>query len=135
MAHIKIIRKTFTPKSTMGELFINGDFHCFTLEDATRPEKIPNETCIAPGTYKAIINYSRRFQEFMLLLLNVPNFEGIRIHRGNTPKDTGGCILLGKTQGVDAVWDSTIAYKEMMTKIQYDTEWVVEIISEQKENN
>lgn len=81
---------------TIGKLYIDGEYFCDTLEDLPRDKKIMNETCIPTGTYKVILNESNRFKRIMPLLLNVPNFEGIRIHAGNTAANTSGCILVGK---------------------------------------
>lgn len=71
---LKLIREVFTEESTIGKLFINGQFHCFTLEDKVRPEKIKSITAIPAGRYEIAITFSNRFQEMMPLLLNVPNY-------------------------------------------------------------
>src|SRR2546423_440555 len=92
---LQLKRKTFTDKSTIGELAVNGVFECFTLEDVVRPEKIKRETAIPAGRYEIAITFSDKFQKFLPLLLNVPNYEGVRIHSGNRPEDTEGCILVG----------------------------------------
>ena len=82
---------------TCGKLSIDGEFFCYTLEDAGRMVKIYGETCIPTGTYKVTIDYSNRFKQDMPHVLDVVGFAGIRIHSGNTDKDTEGCILLGLT--------------------------------------
>lgn len=81
---------------TIGKMFIDGECVAHTLEDAERPEKIPDVTAIPQGEYQVIINYSQRFKRQMPLLVNVPNFEGVRIHAGNTAANTSGCILVGR---------------------------------------
>lgn len=70
-------------------------FFCNTLEDPVRPQKIKGDTAIPEGSYPIAITYSPKFKRYMPEVLNVPNFEGIRIHSGNTKKDTSGCILVG----------------------------------------
>ena len=88
-------RKHGTKCYTDGTLSIDGVFFCDTVEDQERPVKIAGQTAIPVGTYKVIINQSARFKKMMPLLLNVQSFEGVRIHAGNTAKDTEGCILVG----------------------------------------
>ena len=92
---LKVIRKEFTDSSTIGEMWIDNTFFCYTLEDVKREVKIYGETCIPYGRYKVIVNMSNRFKVMMPLLLDVPQFEGIRIHKGNKAIDTHGCILVG----------------------------------------
>ena len=107
-----------TEKSTIGELSIDGKFQCYTLEDIEREVKIKSETAISKGTYKVIINKSNRFKRLLPLLLNVPNFEGIRIHSGNTNHDTEGCILVGTTRTKDFIGNSKIAYNKFFDKLK-----------------
>lgn len=108
-------RKWFSPESSIGELSIEGlAFKCFTLEDPVREgPKIYGRTAIPAGTYQVIINKSGRFKRFMPLLLNVPGFSGIRIHIGNTARETDGCILVGRTRGLDWIGRSRDAYDEL----------------------
>lgn len=115
---LKVIRETFTDESTIGRLFIDGVFHCFTLEDKVRDVKIKSITAIPKGRYELVINYSNRFKQLMPLLLNVPNFEGVRIHWGNYSSDSDGCILLGTTKSVNMVGNSRLAYSKLITLLQ-----------------
>lgn len=89
---------------TAGELYIDGELFCQTLEDEEREEKIYSQTAIPMGKYEVIINYSPRFMKDLPLLINVPNFIGVRIHSGNTAKDTEGCILLGSDSNNKDAW-------------------------------
>ena len=91
-------RIALKPDYTIGRLYIDGQYFCDTLEDAVREEKIVGKTAILAGTYQVIVNRSPKFKRDLPLLLGVPNFEGIRIHRGNTAKDTSGCILVGENK-------------------------------------
>jgi len=113
---VKRLHKTDT--STIGELLIDGIFECYTLEDIERPIKIKAETAIPKGTYKVIINQSNRFKRLMPLLLNVPNFEGVRIHAGNTNHDTEGCILVGQSRNKNYIGQSRKAYEKLFKKMQ-----------------
>lgn len=95
-------RKMFNHEATIGELEVNGKFFCYTLEDTDRKleeggEKIYAKTAIPRGLYQVIVNYSNRFKRELPLLLNVPQYEGVRIHPGNAPENTEGCVLVGST--------------------------------------
>jgi hypothetical protein len=107
-----------TDKSTIGELKVNNTFECYTLEDVEREEKVYGETAIPKGRYEIVISYSNRFKKFMPLLLNVPKFEGIRIHAGNTAKNTLGCILVGKSRGENQISNSRLAYESLFVKLK-----------------
>ena len=91
---IEVIRTTCGAHCTLGKMYIDGVDMCYTLEDVVREEKVYGETAIPAGRYRVDVTYSNRFQCDMPLVLDVPNFEGIRIHPGNTDKDTHGCILV-----------------------------------------
>ena len=93
---ITLKRVTFSPKFTIGRLEI-GTTTIWTLEDPVRKgPKVYGQTAIPAGRYDVIWNVSNRFRKLMPILLNVPGFEGIRIHTGNTVDHTEGCILLGQ---------------------------------------
>lgn len=89
------------PHSTTGDLLVNGDFQCHTLEDTVRDiaedgtGKIFGETAIPAGRYKVAWTLSPRLGHFTPRLLDVPHFTGILIHGGNTDANTEGCILVG----------------------------------------
>lgn len=102
----------------IGELLVDGIFECFTLEDPEREVKIKGETAIPKGTYKVIINESNRFKRQLPLLLNVPNFEGVRIHSGNTNHDTEGCILVGQSRNKNYIGQSRKAFAKLFKKMQ-----------------
>ena len=115
---LQLIRKVFTDNSTIGELSVDGAFECFTLEDKVRPVKIKGETAIPAGTYEVAVTFSNKFQKLLPLLMDVPNFDGIPIHPGNTPKDTLGYILVGQGKGVDSISSSRLAFAPLFEKIQ-----------------
>ena len=94
--NLKLTRYVFSDKSTIGYLeSSDGEKICDTLEDTVRRdgEKVAGKTAIPKGKYEVVWNMSNRFKREMPLLLNVPNFAGVRIHSGNKPEDTEGCIL------------------------------------------
>lgn len=93
---LTLVREIFEEDRTLGHLYIDGKPFCWTLEDVVRPKgvKIDRKTAIPTGTYKLAVNMSNKFKRLIVQLLNVPMFEGIRIHGGNNPEDTEGCILV-----------------------------------------
>ena len=124
---INIKRKIRTNNSTIGELFVDGVFECYTLEDVERDVKIPAETAIAKGTYKVVVTPSNRFKRDLPLLLKVPNFEGVRIHSGNNNHNTEGCILVGQTKDVDWIGNSRQAFNKLFEKIKSAKKVVLKI--------
>jgi len=113
-----IEREWFTDKSTEGRLMFDGVFFCFTLEDTCRRQKVHGSTAIPSGRYEIVLDYSTRFKKIMPHLLNVPKFEGIRIHSGNTSVDTDGCILVGMKRGLDVIYESRRACELVMNEIE-----------------
>jgi hypothetical protein len=133
---IEIVRKWFTNRSTIGELFGWDVFDnrvkqmCYTLEDEARPSgvKIPAFTCIPEGKYKVKITYSNRFKrdlpiiytheeyngEQLVLVDGKHIWRGVRFHPGNTDADTEGCILPGTSKDKDRVDSSRIAFDEKL---------------------
>jgi hypothetical protein len=128
--NIKIIREIFTKQSTIGSLYIEDKFLCYTLEDFDRgmtkempPSKIEalkvrGKTAIPSGKYKVVLSYSPRFKKNLPLLLNVSGFKGIRIHSGNKPEHTEGCILLGMSYSKNEVKMSRFAMLKFMAKFR-----------------
>lgn len=100
---------------TIGNLYVDGVKFCDTLEDKVRPDgvKVWGETAIPYGVYKCKITYSQRFKRKLPLLLNVPMFEGIRIHPGNTAVDTHGCILVGVNSEKGKITQSKFTFYEL----------------------
>lgn len=115
---IEVNREPTFPGCTIGRMSVNGVFECFTLEDVVRDEKIFGETAIPTGTYEVIVTFSPHFQRDLPLLVGVPNFEGVRIHSGNTAADTEGCILVGSTRSDCSVGASRVAFNSLFEKIK-----------------
>ena len=107
---------------TIGRLYIDEKYFCDTLEDRVRDlskePKIKGQTAIPTGRYRIYLTYSPRFKRILPLLDNVPQFSGVRIHRGNTAKDTEGCILVGYNREVGKVLDSAATEQRLMAILQ-----------------
>jgi hypothetical protein len=124
---ILVQRDIFTTKSTASKVYVNDAFKCYGLEDVDRHledggVKVFGETCIPRGTYPLIIDFSHRFDQLMPHVLEVPGFTGVRIHPGNTAKDTHGCLLVGLTRGEDQVLNSRSAYNTLFRIIEAEME-------------
>lgn len=122
---LKLNRIFKTNTFTIGELYINEKYVTDTLEDRVRPEgeKVYGKTAIPEGMYEVKLTHSPRFKKILPEILNVPNFSGIRIHTGNSSKDTEGCILVGTWDGEKEDWvgNSRIAFDELMALLEEAT--------------
>lgn len=117
--NLLIIRDTFTEESTIGELFLNGERMCDTLENPYINNE-RNISCIPVGKYKVRIRLASESasRDYLHLLVeDVPNRDYILFHRGNTAKDTSGCILVGMGSQQDFVSYSTLAMDLLMKEI------------------
>ncbi|MBR3546369.1 MAG: hypothetical protein IKN86_02275 [Bacteroidaceae bacterium] len=101
-----------------------ADYFCDTLEPPVREVKTKSRGgitqkpfAIPEGRYPVVITYSPKFKKWLPLLLNVPQFSGIRIHAGNTPRDTAGCILVGENKQVGQLLNSTLWLNRLKQKI------------------
>lgn len=118
---IKLVRGKSNAASVEGKLYVDGVFECYTVEDLPRDVKVYGKTAIPKGKYKVVITMSNRFKKRLPLLLNVPGFEGVRIHSGNSSKDTEGCIIVGAVNDRtddDWVGSSKVAMSRLMSKIE-----------------
>lgn len=95
---------------TIGKLYFTAptgqlNFICYTLEDVIRPagQKVYGKTAINAGTYALKITYSNRFKKDMPQIMDVPSFDGVRIHGGNKAEDTLGCVLVGMNAGENRI--------------------------------
>lgn len=126
--HLLLLRDTFTSTTTAGKLFLNGDYFCFTLEDAKRGKgvKIDGMTCIPDGTYLVDVTMSNRFQRLMPMIYNQENgyelikdgisFKGIRLHGGNTHLNSEGCPLIASKRIHDELIQGSME-KELTAKL------------------
>lgn len=125
---------------TIGHLYIDGDYFCDTIEDtdrgmrqqdayaANKRRKVKGETAIPTGRYQVTLGVqSQRFASkqqyafckgFLPRLLNVPFFEGVLIHIGNSERDTEGCILVGENKVKGMVINSTQTFRRLYDRLK-----------------
>ena len=135
MIIFELNRYKYTSDSTIGDLYITKDgkqlYNCKTLEDTVRPAdiKVKGHTAIQEGVYNMVFDYSPTFSRMLLRLLNVPNFEGVRIHIGNFIEDTDGCILVGQYTKNNNVHSSALALEAIDDIIKNETEFIIKIVN------
>jgi len=124
--NLTLNRIRFTDQYTEGILYIDGLYFCDTLEDKTRDKnkdgdlndpgegKVYGETAIPYGEYDVVLSFSPKFNRIMPEVKAVIGFTGIRIHCGNTAKDSSGCILVGEMIDSGRLFNSRITYEKLM---------------------
>ncbi len=110
-----------TKTYTAGRLSIVNElgkaYFCDTLEPSLAPANHMLPRAISPGTYDVAITWSPKFKRWLPILLNVPRREGIRIHAGNNPSDSSGCILVGKALLTGHVYNSRKTLEALMQRL------------------
>ena len=137
---IKVVRQVFTDKSTIGSLYLNDVFFCYTLEDKDRgldqsqslimiqAKKLFGITAIPYGKYPLIVNKSPKFGRLLPRLQGIKGFDGVLIHRGNSAEHSHGCILVGYKKGTDCIMESTKAEADLITILQKESTHTIEIV-------
>ena len=116
---LKVARAIPDQNATPGELYVDEQFECFTLEPSPRNVQFPS---IPADTYEVRLLPSARFGELTPHILNVPDRSYIEIHPGNKPGDTEGCTLVGETQAIDWVGSSRFAFEKLMSLLHTATD-------------
>ena len=136
---IKLIRKYRKETHTIGKLYVDGVYFCDTIEDRDRGlnndmglaeimvKKRYGETAIPYGTYDVEITYSPKYKRMMPEIKGVKGFSGIRIHSGNTSKDTLGCLIVGKNTQVGMVTESRKTYNALFALMKDKKDITIEI--------
>lgn len=149
--NLRLIREPSRNSATLGSLYVDGHWQCFTLEDEIRERgprpatvaegfaedtaalakwvagwKKPGRTAIPAGTYRVVITPSARFLRDLPLLVDVPGFSGIRLHPGNGPLETEGCLLVGRDRLPGRVLQSRAAFEGLFALLQKATDdmWI-----------
>lgn len=127
---ILVVRKDRTEESTVSEVYVDGKFECWAIEDKDRglkdsmseadikKLKVHGKTAIPTGRYQVVLSFSNRFQKYLPEVLHVKGYAGIRIHPGNTAADSEGCILPGKAKGKNVVQQSRPAFEALFKKMK-----------------
>lgn len=123
--NLRLIREPSQQGATLGVLFVDDVFQCFTLEDQLREVsdqpvlhwKIAGETAIKAGRYRIVLSKSNRFGYVTPELLHVEGFTGIRMHPGNRRIDSAGCILVGRDRGDAFIAQSRPAFQALMGRL------------------
>ena len=136
---LKLVRKYRKETYTIGKLYVDGVYFCDTIEDKDRGlddamglaeimiKKRYGETAIPYGTYKVEITYSPKYKKLMPEVKNVKGFSGIRIHSGNTAKDTLGCLIIGRNTQVGMVTESRKTYNKLFALLKDAKDISIEI--------
>lgn len=120
---IEVRRVWYTDLSTCGEMFVDNQPECSTLEPRADQSK-GKPYCIPEGEYEVQLLFSTRFQEKTPHLLNVPGFQGIEIHPGNFSENTEGCILVGQPRKPNYVGNSLATFERLMTLLRTATDGI-----------
>jgi len=132
MIAVRVQREPSERGWTPGALYINDCFVCWTLEDIVRETalglrtdrvawvqswKVPGATAIPAGRYDLALEWSPKFTRILPELKGVPGFSEIKIHAGNRAKDTEGCIIVGRTRGIDQLYDSAAMLDDVLLRM------------------
>ena len=136
LCKLKLIRYYFCEEYTIGRLYINDTAFCDTGEDKYRDlekeSKVYSKTAIPCGSYKVILNISRRFNRLLPLLLGVRHFEGVRIHSGNSAVDSSGCIIVGTIKCISEgrLSNSRATERLLVETLKQYNSFCIEVINE-----
>lgn len=134
---ITLIRIANRPTYCIGKLYIDGVYFCDVLEDTDRglddkmteeeilKKKVKGETAIPTGIYHVYLTYSPKYKKQMPLIDGVKGYSGIRIHSGNTSKDTEGCLIVGKNKQVGKVLESRKTYNALFKQLVSTKERII----------
>ena len=134
---LTLMRIANRPTYCIGKLYVDGQYLCDTIEDTDRglddrmseeeilKLKVKGETAIPSGIYPVTITYSPKYKKQMPLINNVKGYSGVRIHSGNTSKDTEGCVLVGLNKEVGKVLDSRKIYNVLFRELVSTKERII----------
>ena len=135
MTLLRLQREPSDGGATLGALYINDVWQCWTLEDVIREPaggtyvdpvawvaswKVAGKTAIPAGRYGIVLTQSARFGIILPELLSVPGYTGIRVHAGNKAENTEGCVLVGSGRQAAAIGQSQLALDALMQRLTRD---------------
>jgi len=134
---LTLMRIANRPTYCIGDLYIDGVWFSNVIEDVDRglddsmteeeirSIKVKGQTAIPTGIYPVTITYSPKYKKMMPLISNVKGYSGIRIHSGNTSKDTEGCLIVGKNKEVGKVLESRVTYNALYKRLVQTKERII----------
>ncbi len=134
---LTLIRIANRPTYCIGKLYVDGVLFSDVIEDTDRglddamteeeimKKKVKGDTAIPTGIYQITLTYSPKYKRIMPLINNVKGFSGIRIHSGNTSKDTEGCLIVGKNTKVGMVTESRKTYNALFKRFMQGSSKIV----------
>jgi hypothetical protein len=136
---LKLERKFLNENSTEGNLYVDGKWFCHVIEDKVRAKpgewdnshKVYAKTAIPYGNYQVLVTWSNRFKRMLPLLINVPDFQGIRIHNGRTETSSAGCLIVSYKAGKGYVINDKKAMNDltdMISEAQKKSKVFIEIV-------
>lgn len=128
MIALRLVREPSANGATLGSLYVNDRWVCWTLEDVIRQQvgipvaewKVHGKTAIPAGRYPVVIEWSPKFSRDLLELKDVPGFSEVKFHAGNSPEDTDGCPLVGLVRGEGRVLQSRAALDTLHLFVKRD---------------
>jgi len=133
MVNLRVERRFLGPDYTIGNFYINEEFVCNTLEDTVRivngdcSQKIYGSTAIPEGTYNVELIWWEKHQDYYCHIKDVPCFDGIMIHGGNTAADTFGCVLLGDNTSKGELTNCKVYHDKLNAAVKDQSEITITI--------
>jgi hypothetical protein len=128
---IEVKRIYESPQSIISDVFVDGQWECWGLEPARKDPVNPGHPCVPAGEYKVVFTPSPHLGYVTPELLDVPGRSDIRIHIGNFPQDTLGCLLVGEMKGQDKIFNSKPAFEKLLLLLKTATDPIIAVFTDQ----
>jgi hypothetical protein len=127
---IEVKRIYESPQSIISDVFVDGQWECWGLEPARKDPVNPGHPCVPAGEYKVVFTPSPHLGYVTPELLDVPGRSDIRIHIGNFPQDTLGCLLVGEMKGQDKIFNSKPAFEKLLLLLKTATDPIIAVFTD-----